>query len=280
MGLLSKTPETSKTENIDVKKKSTGSSICGDNMSFAAKEAYKRLRTNIVFSFSNEDKGRIIGITSSQPSEGKSTSIINLAYSLAEFGQRVILMDGDLRRSSVHTKLKLQQTPGLSNLLVETSDIASVIKTVIFKNNVSFDVLTSGNIPPNPSELLGSDRMNKLLSSLSEVYDYVLIDLPPVGAVIDSIAVSKFIDGMIIVVREEHTKRLELADCVEQLMLANVRILGFVNNGSLEGSSKKYKKYGGHYGYGSGYGRYYGSYGTYGNYGNYGNNGSNNPENH
>ncbi|MDO4983636.1 MAG: CpsD/CapB family tyrosine-protein kinase, partial [Eubacteriales bacterium] len=249
MGLLSKSNKKPQTGNKEHTRKSTDRSICCDNMSFAAKEAYKRLRTNIVFSFSNENKCRIIGITSAQPSEGKTISSVNLAYSLAEFGQRVLLIDGDLRRSSVHVKLKVPQTPGLSNLLVETSDIKSVINICSYKNDVSFDVITGGKIPPNPSELLASNRMNKLLISLSSVYDYIIIDLPPVGAVIDPIAVSKFLDGMIIVIREDHTTRFELSDCIEQMKLADIKIIGFVNNGSLEGSSKKYKskKYGHRY---------------------------------
>ena len=299
MGLFSKNKDKDKTKsntppdksrNEGKKKNLSGRSICCDNLSFAAKEAYKRLRTNVVFSFPNESKCRIIGITSAQPSEGKTVSSVNLAFSLAEFGHRVLLIDGDMRRSSAHSKLGIALSPGLSNLLVEISDVKSVINEIKLKNNVTFDVITGGDPPPNPSELLGSERMKTLLTSLAGVYDFIIVDLPPVGAVIDAIAIAKSIDGMIIVIREQFTTRFEVADCVEQLQLAGIKIIGFLNNGSLEGSGKKYKykKYGRRYGfgygygkgygygYGYGYGSYYGGYGSYGNYGNYGNYGKEN----
>lgn len=221
--------------------------VC-ENLSFAAKEAFKRLRTNVVMSFDeSEEKCRVIGVTSAQPSEGKSTVSLNLAYSMSELGKRVLLVDADMRRPSVSAKLKIRQTPGLSNLLGDVNSITSTIQRYSSSaSDVSFDIITSGDIPKNPSELLNSQRMEKLLSIVSKAYDYLIIDLPPVGTVIDAVMLTKHTDGMIVVIRENDCPRGVLRDCVEQLKFANVNILGFVVNGAIEGAGKKYK-YSGYY---------------------------------
>lgn len=221
--------------------------VC-ENLSFAAKEAFKRLRTNVVMSFDeSEEKCRVIGVTSAQPSEGKSTVSLNLAYSLSELGKRVLLVDADLRRPSINVKLRIRHTPGLSNLLDDMNSITSAIQRYTSStSDASFDIITSGDIPKNPSELLNSQRMEKLLSIVSKAYDYLIIDLPPVGAVIDAVLLTKQADGMIVVMRENNCPRGVLRDCVEQLKFANVNILGFVVNGAIEGAGKNYK-YSGYY---------------------------------
>ena len=231
--------------------------IC-ENLSFAAKEAFKRLRTNLVMSFPREDTScQLIGVTSAQPSDGKSTVALNLAYSLAELEKKVLLVDADMRRSSIHEKLHVEKAPGLSNLLSEGSSISAAIRKYRGTGEEwsTFDIIPGGDIPHNPSELLNSQRMATLLQALSQAYDYVIIDLPPVGAVVDAVSVSENIDGMIVVVRENACPRGLLADCMQQLDYAGVRVLGFVMNGAMEGSGKKYQ-------YGSGYG----SYGYYNSY--------------
>lgn len=214
-----------------------------ENLSFAAKEAFKRLRTNLVMSFSEEEaKNRIVGITSAQPSEGKSTVSLNLAYSLAELGKKVLLVDADMRRPSIHIKTGISQTPGLSDLMGRVNEISLAIKK--YKSDtgtVSFDIIPGGNIPQNPSELLNSKRMERLLQALGAAYDFVIIDLPPVGAVIDAVSVSKCTDGMLVVLRENNCPRSLLVDCVEQLKFAGVNVLGFVVNGALEGAGKRYQ---------------------------------------
>ncbi len=226
-------------------RKATGAKkqqVC-ENLSFAAKEAFKRLRTNVVMSF-DESEGvcRVIGVTSAQPSEGKSTVSLNLAYSLAELGKRVLLVDADMRRPSINVKLGIKLTPGLSDLLGDTNSITSAIqKYYSSTSEATFDIIPGGIIPQNPSELLNSRRMERLLSALSSAYDYLIIDLPPVGAVIDAVAVAKQTDGMIIVMRENNCPRGVLNDCVDQLKFAKVNILGFVVNGALEGAGKKYQ---------------------------------------
>ena len=231
-----------------------------EHLSFAGKEAYKRLRTNLSFSFPVDEEGcHVVGITSSQPAEGKSITAVNLAYSLAQLGKKVLLIDADMRRSSIDSKLDIPVVPGLSNLLTDLNSSSGSIKKYIPEDNSEgFSVLTAGDTPPNPSELLNSDRMTRLIAKLRTLYDYVVIDLPPVGAVTDAQTVSRLVDGMLVVLREDHTSKYILSDCVQQLQLTNTKILGFVVNGSVDGASK-----------GSSYGKY-GKYGYYkNNYSNY-----------
>ena len=225
----------------------------GPNMSFSVTEAYKLLRANIMFSFSDEGRGHVIGITSSLQSEGKSSTAVNTAYALAESGAKVLLMDADLRRPSVAAKLSLARTPGLTNILVSRGDYHELLQ----HNPVApgMDVLTSGDIPPNPSELLGSNRMDMLVAELTKEYDYVIVDLPPVNVVSDAIAMSKCLDGVVMVVRSGVSEQRMLAEALRQLKLVSVRILGFVYRDNAAGGTKygkkynyKYKKYYSEYG--------------------------------
>ena len=234
-----------------------------ENLSFAAKEAFKRLRTNLILKLPEGDGVcHIVGITSAQPAEGKSTIALNLAYSFAELGRNVLLIDSDMRRPSLHEKAGIPKAPGLADLLGESNAISSAVhKYQSSKGPTSFDILPSGNIASNPSELLTSKRMETLLRTLKTVYDYIILDLPPVGAVIDAVSISAQTDGMLVVIRENHCPAGIFRDCVAQIQEANVPILGFVVNGALEGAGKKYGygKYG-KYGSNGYYGNYYGSY--------------------
>ena len=237
------------------KKKQSKKRIVCENLSFAAKEAFKRLRTNLVMSFPQEDTScHLIGITSAQPSDGKSTIAINLAFSLAELGKRTLLIDADMRRASIHEKAGMEKTPGLSNLMGSTNSIASAMrKYQSSTSSVSFDIIPGGDAPKNPSELLNSKRMATLLQTLSTAYEYIIIDLPPIGAVVDAVSVAREIDGMLVVIRENTCPRGLLTDCMQQLEFAGVQVFGFVVNGALEGSGKKYQ-YNSKYGY---YNNYY-----------------------
>ncbi len=214
----------------------------GTQLDFASREAFKLLRTNISFAFPDEEKGRVVGICSSCPQEGKSTTSVNLAYSLAEANNKVLLIDGDMRRPSICNIVGVDMEPGLSDLLSGKAGV-DVAHGVLNKN---MDVLASGRIPPNPSELIGSRRMETLLGEYRKQYDYILIDLPPVLSVSDPVAVSKYLGGMIIVVRHEKTGRRELSETIRQLEYANVKILGFIYNRISSRSGKnnaKYNKY-------------------------------------
>ena len=215
-----------------------------ENLTFASKEAFKRLRTNLVLSFPKEDEScHLIGVTSAQPSDGKSTISVNLAYSLAELGKKTLLIDADMRRASLHEKLSLQKTPGLNELITaQTTNISSALRRYQSSNSeTGFDIIPAGETARNPAEMLNSERMSKLLETLAKAYDYIVIDLPPVGAVIDAVSVAQELDGMMVVVRENACPRNLLSDCMQQINYANVNVLGFVLNGALEGSSKKYQ---------------------------------------
>ena len=212
------------------------------NLEFTATEQYKLIRANLDFTLPADEKCPVIGITSSMRGEGKSTTAINLSYVFAEKGRKVLLIDGDLRIPSVAKKLDIDRVPGLADLLRGKGMEISDIKPYLLNN---WHVLPSGEIPPNPSELLGSRRMKRLLEALKEKYDYIIVDLPPVNLVSDAISISSLISGMIVVVREEHTEKRELERCFSQLKLSNVKILGCVMNETNNGGSsyKKYKKY-------------------------------------
>ena len=215
------------------------------NLEFTATEQYKLLRTNIDFTIPQGTKCPVIGVTSSMRGEGKSTTSVNLAYVLAEKGSKVLLIDGDLRIPSIAKKLDLPATPGLTDMLMGRPVDFEEKKSNIVDN---WYVLPAGNIPPNPSELLGSSRMEAVLEELKAEFDYIVVDLPPVNIVSDALSISSLITGMVIVIREEYTEKKELERCFRQLKLSNANVLGCVMNeakssGSSYGKYKKYKYY-------------------------------------
>ena len=233
--------------------------IC-ENVSFDAKEAYKRLRTNVLFSFSDEKKCHIIGLTSSSPGEGKSVTASNLAYTLAQTDRKVLLIEGDMRRPSLHTLLDLNIQPGLSNYLSQINLQGNIFQKYIpADSSQPFYFLSSGEIPPNPAELLDSGRMKTLLEKNSELFDYIIIDLPPVGAVTDALTVAGMVDGIIVVVHENVTPYTFLSETLTQLSYTECRILGVVMNGVDLSGSKYGSRYGGRYGRYNSYSRYYSS---------------------
>ena len=213
------------------------------NLEFTAIEQYKLLRTNLSFTLPTDVKCPIIGVSSSIRGEGKSTTAINLSYVLAENGKKVLLVDADLRIPSIAKKMEMNSSPGLTDFLLDyESQQLSVFKSKLLDN---WYILPSGNLPPNPSELLGSRRMEQIFSILSEKFDYIIVDLPPVNIVSDALAISSLITGMVVVIREEYTSKKELEACFRQLKLSNVNVLGCVLNGakSEKGSYGRYKKY-------------------------------------
>lgn len=209
----------------------------GPNLNFAATEAYKLLRTNLMFSFSDEGRGHVIGVTSSVQGEGKSSTACNIAYVLAEAGAKVLLLEADLRRPTVASKLGLSRTPGLSNLLISKGGFRDVIQHCAIAPIA--DVITSGDVAPNPSELLGSARMERLLAELKQEYDYIVVDLPPVTVVSDTLAISKLLDGVVVVVCAGISEQKMLSEAMRQLNMVDVRILGFVYR-ELDDRKKRY----------------------------------------
>ena len=201
-------------------------SYLGDDLSFAAAEAYKLLRTNVLFALPGDNKCRLIGITSSLSGEGKSTTALNLAYMLAAAGESVLIIEADMRLPTIAKQLNLKSTPGLSNLLAGLSTGNEVIQSSGIHEKLM--ILPSGDIPPNPSELLGSKQMSYSLEVLAQDFDFILLDLPPITEVADALVISKLADGMIIVVRQDYTSRRAVIAAMNQLRYVQAHILGFV----------------------------------------------------
>ena len=229
--------------------------LFGDRIGFAASESYKLLRTKLQFAFAADSGSRVIGITSAMIGEGKSLTAINLAYSLAELGKRVILLDGDMRRPTQAEKLGLNKKPGLSSCLTGQSDLDNLIQCcTVAGEDKAFHVITAGQNPPNPAELLSSFMMDTTLDALRKHYDYIIIDLPPIKEVSDALAVADKLDGMLMVVRQNHCNRVDLNATLRQLAFVNAKVLGVVFNGVADTGKSYGKKY---------YNRYYRGYGHY-----------------
>lgn len=218
--------------------------LIGSDISFAAAEAYKLLRTKLQFAFADGNESHVIGVSSSLSGEGKSLSAVNLAYSMSQLGKRVVLIDCDMRRPTLAEKLKIQKKPGLSNFLTGQSRLEDLFQNCNIKNDENaFLVITAGPNPPNPIELLSSNRMAKFLEGLRTICDYVILDLPPVGEVSDALAVAKYTDGMLLVVRQDHCERAILSDTVRQFEFVDAKLLGVVYNCSTDSGKGYYKKY-------------------------------------
>lgn len=243
--------------------------ILTDKSGFFLREAYKTLRTNVNFSLADKEGCQVILVTSAMQSEGKSLTALNLAISLAQTDKKVLIIDCDLRRPKLGRLLNVSAGTGLSNLLV---DAAYMDVTILAHEKHGIDLILAGDIPPNPSELLSSVRMQKLLDALKERYDYIILDSPPVNMVIDAVVLSPRTDGVLFVVRAGSSERGAVLHAVEQLEYAKAKVLGFVFNGVTAENGSGYGKYRyrqyGRYGYRKyGYGKYgYGKYG-YGRYG-------------
>jgi capsular exopolysaccharide synthesis family protein len=198
-------------------------------------ESYRSLRTNLNFAAVGNSL-RTMVVTSSVPAEGKSTTAANLAMAMALDGKRVIIVDADLRRPSLHKLFRLESSPGLTDVLVGTHEVEEVIKSSGV-DNVS--VISAGSPPPNPAELLGSSKMTDLIEKLKSLADIVLFDSPPALAVADSIVLAGRTDGVLLVIGYGETKKANSRKAVELLNRANARVLGTVLN-RIEGPSSGY----------------------------------------
>lgn len=231
----------SQTEKINDKSDTASIYSIGKNLSFTASEAYKSLRTNLMYSFTDYTGCRVIGITSAERFDGKTTTAINLAYSLMESGKKVLLMECDLRLPTFSETFKIPASPGLSNILINSNK--NRLNALTGYNGTDLFFLTAGDIPPNPSELLSSNAMSELIRFYSSVFEYIILDLPPTLAVTDAPIVSKYTNGIIFVVRHKATDRNRLKDSIYQLSLVNARILGFVYNSNPKSESKYTNRY-------------------------------------
>lgn len=190
-------------------------------------EAYRSLRTNILFA--NIDKPvKTLVVSSSATKEGKSTTVANLAITMAQMGSRILIIDADLRRPTMHSLFKLERQIGLTNALLGTYTLDEVIKPTGVDN---LDIITAGEIPPNPSELLSSNALRKALSILSARYDLILIDSPPVIAVTDAAVLSTRTDGVLLVVSSGYVTRREVLRALQLLNNVRANLLGVLLNG-------------------------------------------------
>jgi len=202
-------------------------------------EAFRTLRTNIQFSSLDKELKSIV-VTSSGSGEGKSTIMSNLAITMAESGMKVILVDCDLRKPSIHKKIGITNSVGLTNVLVQgVKKEECVVKTTV--NNLF--ILTSGPIPPNPAELLGSKKMRDFIEELKNEFDLVLIDAPPVLAVTDAQILSTIVDGVIFIVSYGEAQKKALIDAKHLIDKVGGKILGIVFNKVPEAVSGYYGKY-------------------------------------
>lgn len=215
-GKKSKYDELSKSENTPV--------LNGEMDNFLRAESYKVVRTNIMFSLPKTDKGRVIGVTSSIPNEGKTTNGINLALTFAQTGAKVVLVDCDLRKPRVHRYMKLDLGVGVSNYVCGYSEYDEIIR----KGIGSMDVITAGEHTVNPVEILTSDRFRSLIDRLAEDYDYVFIDSPPVSVVTDAVVLAQCCSGVVIVAKAKYTTYDVLDYTVENLRKSRSKILGFI----------------------------------------------------
>ncbi|WP_340081610.1 CpsD/CapB family tyrosine-protein kinase [Terribacillus sp. FSL K6-0262] len=203
-------------------------------------EQYRTIRTNIEFA-SVDQEMRSLLVTSSGPSEGKSSTTANLGVVFAQQGKRVLLIDGDLRKPTVHYTFKLDNRTGLSTVLVGEKTLEETIKETDVPN---LQILTCGPIPPNPSELLGSNAMKQMLQNAQETYDVVIFDTPPVLAVTDAQILANICDGSIIVARSEQTEYEAIQKAKDLLEPANAKLLGIVLNDVPQKKSTTYYYYG------------------------------------
>ncbi|MGN0630998.1 MAG: polysaccharide biosynthesis tyrosine autokinase [Ruminococcus sp.] len=250
-----------KVHSTDIKR----STLLDENIPFYVTESYKAMRTNIVFALS-PCESKIIAVSSPTPGEGKSTTASNIAIALAQGGHSTLLVEADLRKPVIYKQFNLKNKKGLSTVISKQGKFDDCAHKKVIDN---LDVLTSGPIPPNPSELLASGTAKRLLEELSEKYDYVVIDTPPINVVSDAAGLSESVAGLLLVTRFGLTTYDEVETAAKNIELANMNLLGFVINGiKTQGGSyynSKYSKYGykkyGRYGYKKyGYGYGYGEY--------------------
>lgn len=229
--------------------------VLSDKSSFGYVEAFKALRTNISYLLNEGSGGHVLMITSSIPGEGKSNISVNLCLTLAQDNKKVILIDCDMRKGTLHRYLNVSPTAlGLSSVL--TGEIK--LSEAIYKLSYGFSFMPVGILPQNPSELIGGRNMSRLLSELSKVYDFIICDTAPVNAVSDTSALCRFVDGTILVISHNEVNRNTVIAAKEQLEASNANIIGAVlNKYDSKATSGDYSNYYSYYSYdnyGYGYG--------------------------
>ena len=223
-----------------------------NEMPFAVREAYVKLRTGLMFCMT-ADKERsctTFAVTSANPSEGKSLTAANIAVSYAMLGKKVILVDADMRKPMQRRLWGVERSAGLCDFLAKISKL-ELTKV----NELPLWIACTGTIPPNPSELLSSDRMKRFVEECARIYDYVIIDTPPINTVADAQIISAYVDGVVIVAKSGTTTSYELNSAIDAVRRADGNLCGVVlNDMNIKSAKYSYRyRYGGKYGYKYGY---------------------------
>ena len=209
-------------------------------------EALKAARTNLMYTLSEIEGCKTVMITSAFSAEGKTTTCINIAATLAQVQAKVLLIDADLRRPRVHTYLEVKNKEGLANHLGGFAAVESIINRM---EGFDFDYITAGNIPPNPAELLSSKKFAAFIDVVKEKYDYIIVDTPPVNAVADALSVAASVENVLLVCRCGISITKEVQKAVSALEFAQAKILGFITIDAQNKKIKNYETYSGYYGY-------------------------------
>ena len=225
------------------------------NANFRMAEAYKLIRTNLLFTLANTDN-RAVAFTSAEPNAGKSTTCCNLGIVMAQTGARVVVVDADMRKPTQHRNFRVSKIEGLSKILGGLSSLDECVQKNVVPN---LDLIPSGAIPPNPSELLGSARMAELLAELRRRYDYGFLDTPPLAVVADALVMAPHIAGLVLIARQRQTTYDELNECVEAIRQIHANLLGVIVS-DVQSTGAGYSRYekGRYYrSYNYEYGKYY-----------------------
>jgi capsular exopolysaccharide synthesis family protein len=202
-------------------------------------EQYRLIRNNLHFSSVDKEVKSIV-VTSPEPSDGKSTTAANLAVVLTQKGNRVLLVDTDLRKPTVHFTFNVSNMDGLTSVLTRDIELEEALHHTYISN---LDILTSGPMPPNPSELLDSKAMEKVMEELKESYDYIVYDTPPILVVTDSQFLANKSDGVVLVISSGKTKKEVAIKAKGILEMANSQLLGIIVNGVKQKNGSNYSQY-------------------------------------
>mgnify|MGYP000442929433 CR=1 FL=1 len=238
-------------ERNDKSSKDNYSKLTDKDIPFYIVERYKSIRTNVNFSLATSDK-KIFAVSSANPSEGKSIISANIAIALAQGGNKALLIDADMRKAVQHKIFEIKNKKGLSTAISKMNKLDECIQKNVMEN---LDVMTSGPLPPNPSELLASENMLAILDELNKKYQIIIIDTPPVNVVTDAMELAKCVSGIVVVLRYGRTTTEDIEAVVKKMDFSKVNMLGFILNGiKNKRSGRYYSKY--KYDYKRGYGYY------------------------
>ena len=212
------------------------------NTPFVLREAYQALRTNLMFILGAKNTNRIV-FTSANAAEGKTSTCANIAISFAQTGARVLLIDADMRKPKLHRIFQCNMGSGMSELLCGIVEDNSIQKT----SHENLFLMTAGRIPPNPADLLVSSNMDKVLATVSNSFDYVFIDAPPVGVVTDAAIIAGKLGGAILIVRRGVTRTENVQAAKEALEQAGTEVIGYIMT-DVDRATSSYRRYGNKYG--------------------------------